>query len=295
MEFFDQIRKYVTVFILFGTWSSTHGFKSKILLHTYSVVYVVALIVLFSVSIHSQQFYTYTTISNTMANSLYWLIMVTHLVVVFESISKNNAQKQLIEKFIFVDNLFQVNSNIRLPYEKEKRKIFIMSSTLVSSICLYYAAIYTYLYHTDNIRGFTIQSSLSIWIIRLRSMQVTFFVWILRTRLILLNQHLDEMSCVIKTQLNQPMFSELLHLKQIYRKLHGACESINDTFGFSILTIMTHSFIDFTLNCYWAYLSQQDYGKLIMFTVIQVQHSAVLSITGLACSLCYQEVIVEPQ
>lgn len=291
MEFFDQIRSYVTVFILFGAWSSTHGFQHKTPLRIYSVACFFAMILLFSMSVYSQRFYTYTTISNTVANSLYWLVMLTHSVVVFESILENKAQKQLIGKFMLVDHLFQVNRNIRLPYEKEKRELLIMSLAIILTIFFMYLAIYTYLYYSNNIRSFTIQSTVSIWMIRLRLMQMTFFVWILRNRLILLNQHLEIMSSVVKTDSTEPIFPKILNLKQIYQELHDACDLINVTFGISLLAILTQSFIDITSSCYWAYLTQQEGGKLIMFTAVIIQQSGVLCISGLACSLCYQEVI----
>lgn len=295
MEFFKHIRSYIVIFIFFGLWTSIEHFKYKQPLRICLAFSLISLFCLFSFTLYSNPFYTFTTISNTVANSLFWLFMLTHLAIVLESISQRKAQTKIIKKFTFVDQLFKTMLNITFPYRQERREILIIIVTSASVISSIMVAVCVYSYSTYS-TGFTFHFMYSTWIIRLRIIQVIFFVCLLRNRLNLINHQLKNIPNIWNTQDDgedrTQIFRMLLNLKRIYGKLFDICELINRAFGLSLLAVMTHSFIDFTSDCYWMYLAKQDYGKIWFFASAQIQIAIILSSLAHYCSTCYHEVRV---
>lgn len=310
MEFFKQFRKYILVFIIFGLWSSLHDFKHKISLRIHSIVSLLIIFGIFLLTVYFRQFHNFTTISNTVANSLFIFVVVTHLIIIVESIWQRKAQRKLIKKFVLVDEMFKARFNMKMPYLKEQRQIFIIYLAILSIILPIEAAVTIHLYYNSHIDYLMFQSIYSMWIIRLRPMQVLFFVCLLRNRLNLINYKLNSVSNNVKMQgihLNgrrdhgvatifkgssktSSVYNTLLDLKQIYTELYNICELINIVFGYSLLAIMTQNFVDFTSNCYRVYLTAQSYEKLIIFTSLLIPNLTVLGIFTFFCSSCYHEV-----
>lgn len=313
MEFFTQIRHYILVFIFFGLWSSMHDFKYKLSLRIYSIFLLLLMFCFFLLTVYFRQFYTFTTITNTVANSLFVLVVITHFIIIVESIWQRKVQKRLIKEFIIVDEIFKTKLNIRIPYQKEKRKMFIIFSTVLLIVLPIEVAVTVYLFYNSHVYYIVFQSVYSMWIIRLRPMQVLFFVFLLRTRLNLMNEKLKMVANIIKVKeggvrnrLNRgvatisgnssstlPIFDILLELKQVYTELYNINESINTAFGYSLLAIMTQNFVDFTSNCYWVYLTAQSFEKLITFASLLVPNLTVLGILTFCCSSCHQEVYLD--
>lgn len=302
MEFSKQIRNYILVFIVFGLWSSLNDFEYKLPLRIYSVFSLLLVFCFFSLTVYFRQFHTFTTISNTVANSLFVLVVITHLVIIIESMWQRIAQKRLIRKFNLVDELFKTKLNTQIKYENEKRKMFIMNLTVLSIVLPIEVAVTIYLYYNSHVYYFIFQSIYSMWIIRLRPMQVLCFICLLRNRLNLVNKKLKAIAKQERRTKNRQsrstnqrfssasIYGTLLDLKQIYTEMYNICESINMAFGYSLLAIMIQNFVDFTSNCYWVYLTAQSYGKLITFTSLLIPNLTVLGILTYCCSSCYQEV-----
>lgn len=111
----------------------------------------------------------------------------------------------------------------------------------------------------------------SVFIMRLRSMQVLVFVLLLRSRIDLINSKVKEILLAHNRQMDPKStrwtsasdgkqviflldvstnylstYDRLLYIKQIYGELYEICEWINMTFGWSLLAIITQCFIEFT-------------------------------------------------
>lgn len=137
MAFFKHFRIHIVAFIIIGFWTSLPYSTYRSLLRIYSIFILISVIGSFSATIYFEKLYTLTTLSNTVANSLYVMIVLFHIFILFESIVQSNAQTQLIEKFTLVEKLFKIKLNITIPYKKEKSELFMRNVILF----LFYLAV----------------------------------------------------------------------------------------------------------------------------------------------------------
>lgn len=139
----------------------------------------------------------------------------------------------------------------------------------------------------------------SYLVICLRSIQVIFFVCLLRSRLILIIQELKDIQCALNSMqsnelnLSYPLrrfsiIDRLLNMKRIYGELYESCEQISEAFGLSLLIISTQAFFEFTLNFYWGYMCLLDIGDLI--TYLLEPEAILVGILAFYCSSCVQYV-----
>lgn len=308
MEFFNQMRSYFLIFILFGLWTSFQQFKYKRILQIYSICAFFFTLILFAISMYNTQFFTFTTLPNTVVNVLYVLIWAIHLFIMFESFLKSDTQKQLIEKFNHVDELFKIKLNTRISYRTEKYDLFKKNLILSSFIMPIYVAITIYFVWKSQSFDTMYLSTYSFFIIRMRVTQTLLFIVLLKNRLNLINDKLKHISKVVqppnnmanRTQrlievfsclsLNLPHIETLTSLKRIYQQLYDICDLINSAFGCSLLGVLTQNFVDLTSNCYWAYLLRNDPTSLFVFVGLIIPNLSVLALFCFYCSSCYLEV-----
>lgn len=310
MSFFDETRTYLIIFIMFGLWSYWPNNKYKFLIKAYAFAsIVIVFFTLFSV-IYFNQFYPFTTLSNIVANFLYMLGLLTELVIAFESVYKRELQEQLFRKFSIVDRLFETKLRIRFPYTVERCELFIRNFILVSIVIVGKTSIACYLYYRSEWFNFLYPSMYLCWIIQARSIQMIFFVYLLRTRLHLIGVELEKMEQIIRLELNENQITlkrrktnplnvlstkvlfndRILNLKIVYGKLFGICESINMSFGWSLLAILIQSFSDFTSDCYWGHVSLNDTGQILVNLCLLTPHVVVLGTLAFYCSSCSHHV-----
>lgn len=291
-DFFKHISNYILIFIFLSLWTSSQSFKYKRILQIYAVLALLSLVILFSLAQYSRQLYTFTTISNTVANSLFTLITGVHLIIVYEAFARSKAQKQLIEIFSHVDKLFQTKLKTRIDYCWEKRdlvKINLSLLTVVIPIYVTYVAYFCYL----DVHSFMYHTSYSSLMIRFRTIQALFFVYLLRNRLNVINSQLKCMSNVahgMGRTTKQTIEGKIIILKQIYEKLCDICELINSVFECSLLGIVTQNFVDFTSSCYWAFLARNNPIKCSMFLGMSIPNLTALGVFCFYCTSCYKEV-----
>lgn len=309
MEVLNQLRTYILIFIFFNLWTSFEHFKYKRLLCVYSVFAFISTLLLFALSMYYTQFYSFTSLSNTVTNVIYTLIWMVHLLIVFESMLESNTQKQLIEKFNHIDELFRFNLNTKIAYHAEKSDLLLKNLLLSVCIVPIYIAITVYLFWQSQTFNTMYLSTFSFYIIRMRVSQTLLFVILLRNRLILINDKLKFISKVVRTpnnealqpqrrlvsifscsSLNFPKSVALLSLKQIYQELHDICGLINSAFGSSLLGILTQNFVDLITNSYWAYLLRNDINNFFIFAGLLFPNLSVLAFFCFYCSSCYSEV-----
>lgn len=309
MEFLNQLRAYILIFIFFNLWTSFHHFKYKRLLRIYSICAFSLTLLLFAVSMYNTQFHSFTSMPQTVVNVLYVLIWAVHLIIVFESVLKSNTQKQLIERFNHVDELFRVKLNTRIAYHAEKCDLLKKNSILSALIMPIYIGITIYFLWQSKSFDTMYLSTYSFFIIRLRVSQTLLFIFLLRNRLNLINDKLKHMSKMVRTanntkprsqrhlvaifscsSLNFPNNETLLSLKQIYSELYEICRLLNSAFGCSLLGILTQNFVDLISNSYWAYLLRSDTGTFFVFVGLMFPNLSVLAFFCFNCSSCYFEV-----
>lgn len=268
-SFLKHIRAYILFFTFFGLWTSFEKFKYKIILRIYAVVSLLFVVAFFiSIGAYSDKFYTFTTVSNTVANSLFALIMAVHLIIVLETFVRRGVQSQLIEKFTFVDKLFEAWFKMPIVYGIEQRDSFTISLSFLIIIIPIYFGIIAYFYYIEP-SNFTCHNAYSSLLIRFRIIQVSFFVYLLRNRLHLLNDKLIHITkavyrtkCIPKHSRRSPLILSiaevLINLKRIYMELNGVCDLINSAFEWSLLASVVQMFFDLTSSGYWAFLIQAE-------------------------------------
>lgn len=196
---------------------------------------------------------------------MYILFDSTHLTIIVESICKKGCQAKLIENLSLCDYIFKTNLHNSFQYRKEKREIFTRGSILISITFLVKIIIATYAWRQKLEFAFMYPVVYSIFILRLRPIQITFFVYLLRNRLILIIEELKNIQSMLSTQCNdvsqakpdvchtendstfiRQLPDRLISLKRIYTELYDSCEQLNQAFGWSITIITMQVFVDFT-------------------------------------------------
>lgn len=311
MVLFKEIRIYILFFILFGLWSTwwqSSKYKSEI--KFYSVFSVALVFCDFLSAIFLDKFYASISLSNIVANSWYTAIVITHFIIVVESIVQKSAQVNLIRNLALVDQLFNIKSKVIIPYYKEKREIFIRSSILILIVISVDVLIIFSAYYRELHFNLMYPAMYSNTMMRLRPIQVLFFVYLMRTRLILINKELKAIqnetilksyttnhtksnhSNHTKMTLNSTpevlLNRRLMNLKQIYGSLYESCELISKVFGCSLVAFTMQTFVEFTFNCYWGYVCL--YEKKCLWANLLVPNILLLGILAFYCSSCYQYV-----
>lgn len=315
MSFSVQIRKYLAFFILLGLWSSWQNPKYKLLLRIYSAISIVSFCMVFSLTVLIDRFRDFNAISNIVSNVLFVLLFVTHLVILFESILKNEAQAKLIKTLTEIDHLFYAEIGIAIPYRSEKCRMLTRLLILVLIEIISKLAIALCLILSTLDKKYVFFTLYSNFVICLRLIQIIFFMYLLRNRLILLNSELID---IVNSTTNRSGFQQITHhknknkkksfhrnvfakrsiydrligLKQIYGKLFEICEQIDDTFGWSLLLLVIFIFATVTFEFYWAYISLGYLATVWICLFFGVPILIILSTLAHYSSSCCQQVCV---
>lgn len=312
--FFDEFRGFLVFFLIFGLWPAWPNNKYKWTLIIYSFFSIGFVFVIFISAIFVKKVFEDNALSAAVSYSILLSALITHLIIVVESLVQRRYQMKLIQKFTHVDRLFHTKLQALISYRKEKRILLLPFTLMLATFIGIKVALMIHLNNIESFTRFWFYCLYSIWITRLRCAQVLCFVHLLRNRLILLNDKIKEIITarnlytgysndwrpISNTQntvfiLDQSMpkcsiYDRLLSLKQIYGELYDICETINVTFGWSLLTIITQCFIDFTSNCYWTFLALEqtmaDISTAINCIGLLIPIVFVLSLLAYYCSSC---------
>lgn len=313
--FLDEMRVFNGFFLIFGLWPTWSSHKFKRLLLFYSIFSISLVFFIFVSAIYINKVLEDNSLSSAIAYSFLFSILTTHLIIVIQSLFYRNAQFRLVQKLSNVDRLFNTKLKIFISYRNEKKELFIRMTLLLVTFVLIKVGLMWHLYSQKRFGSFWCHCLYSIWIMRLRCVQVLFFVYLLRSRLILVNEKVKEIltarnlhSAYNQTEW-QPIvdtrnivfvmdnsntkystYERLLNLKQIYGELYEICELINITFGWSLLAITTQCFIDFTSNSYWTFIALEQHTPDIAQSIdnlsLLVPIVIVLSLLAYYCSSC---------
>lgn len=304
--FFNHIRGYIAFYCVFGMWSTWKDNQHKWLLKTYSLLSISSVACSFWSAFLLRRFFDGISLSTSVASSSFFAIILTHSVVAVESILKSRAQKQLIQKFTIIDQMFSRKVNGRLSYRKEKRELFFQNFALISMVLINKIIILSYAYFFSRSLNFMYFAAYSSWIMRLRPIQVLLFVRLMQNRLKLINKQLlnvqnvsQSMAAVtITTAHISTSFDRLLDLKYIYGELYEICDLINSIFGSSLLATITQSFIDFTMNWYWLFVNFErestNYEVPVICTSLLLPNMIIVGILSFYSTSCLKEVTFVP-
>lgn len=280
-KLFDEIRNFLVLFSVLGLWPTWTNSKFRGLFIFSLISNVTYIFGIFSSVFYYNAEFSYHTLSAIVQFLFLAGILMTHFTVIVEAFINRNAQMHLIEKISYADQLLYSKFQLNISYDNEKNTIFIRLASVMFTFMVL-RTIFTFdLYYSYGINTFPYRLILSAWIIQLRTIQVLFFVYLLRIRLQFVSDQLNEMLIPSefcgkrKTQVKffhdttnifvldmsfakRSLYDRLVNLKQIYGELHEICELINVTFGWSLLTIIVQSLIDLISCFYWFYLALQE-------------------------------------
>lgn len=189
-----------------------------------------------SMGIIFNRFYENVSLSNIVANLLFFSIISTHFAIVIESIAQSQAQIKLIEKFSLIDNLLSTKFGLRNTFPNEKHAIFSQILVLFSISLIIKILTIGFQFYTNHLN--TIWYWYSDTIIWLRSIQILNFIYLLKcglhlihTILVEVQEHLTEIDFIQKKTGSKfehsfaiSTYDQLLYLKIIFGEFHDICE-----------------------------------------------------------------------
>lgn len=254
--------------------------------------------------IYSYKIFENNPLSTTIANWLFIMDSLTHFIIILESCYKRSNQIQIIQKFDSIDEIIRNKLGVTIPYRRERCAIFKLVLFLVLLVIIFKALVTVGLHNQGQVFEFWGPSLYTMWIMRIQTIQILFYTCLIRNRLLIINkclksiQHLSEIQ-ISREYKSQPMsftnidvFQRILDLKHFYGELFESCNLINETFGWSVLAIYVQCFVDFTFNCYWAFVYLGDATFDLIYIVIcgSVLLPIIILLGTLTffCSSCYE-------
>lgn len=303
MAFFTQMRSYFILFVLFGFWTCWPNSKYDRLLRCYSVFSVVLVALNFISTLIFKRFYSFLTLSDLIANFLFISAVLTHLIIIIESIYQNKTQMDLLKKFSIVNYLFRKKLKLKLFQYNEKRRIFVRLLVMII-VQLVFRTFITVLGTNWKWKfDFLYVALFPELIVGFKLIQILFFVYTMNIHLCLINKQLlcienstervrglyqdGNLKC---DNMKSSTFRRIFALKQIYGELHDICDRISITFAWSLLAIILYIFINLTFNSYWVFINLTQIKNLVLNVILMTPNFIVLSTVAVYCSSSSQQV-----
>lgn len=264
MNFFtENYSKYIAIFRLCGF---SPVFKTKryrmLMVNLLRLFYIclVSLVVAIYFILMDQKELTEKSLNKLTTKSLFFTIIFTIFVNLLEADLTKKSHTYLFNKINEVDHLIRERLCMNINYKEEKR---MLNKKLGVSIfvCLVTSST-TFINDDQNTKELirTIISGFCNLFLAIRCLQYFFYINIIHLRLIILIKSLKSILIIPKISTlycegydNQNCFSttkKIKYTKHIFGIIHQLTNTINDCFGWSLLSIMMSFFMNFTLNGY---------------------------------------------
>lgn len=207
--------------------------------------------------------------------SLFLVNLITTLTSLIQSDVCKSVSRNLLNKLDGIDRVFQTKLLVKINFPMELRRtrntiaLALFIFLIVSIIVLAQA------YSTPKSYTTIVLRKIAGFLIFIRCMQYLFFIQIIHFRLMLVNRTIKDL---LVEKLNKPklksvyivtqyvkeahkgcqhefsLYEKLTVLKHIHDSLWQCCQFVNESFGWSLLIIVSAFFIDFTLYGYFLIL-----------------------------------------
>lgn len=228
-------------------------------------------------------------------------IILTHLMVLIESVCTRNHQKNIWQKFQLVDQNFSkidVDSKARnnFFYRKYSIKFFLWFglSSLIEILII------SLIREDDQYRRYWFLTIISLTISRSRHLQQNLYIDMLAFRFNIIKKELKEIvrqSEKDQYSLKEEMYSKKLltkvkHIKEMYNVLWEISVHVNKGFGLSQLTNLMQNFIQLTSDLYWIYsaLYKNNFTNIGVLILGLIPTFSILTILLFSCEKCLREV-----
>lgn len=187
-------------------------------------------------------------------------LLITHLINLLQAFTSRFDQMMIYQKFDEIDFMLQNQLLVNINYGRLRQRLF-AKYFVIGAILI---AIHTASIVSVTINGlffrYYLHLILPIFIIRVRCIQNMFYVDLIKEKLRLVNQKLediitknrDKMAFILfadklqkfnsKDHQRSSLYDQLMTLKQIYGKVWDVSNLINDCFGWSLLAIVKLTF-----------------------------------------------------
>lgn len=252
--------------------------------NTWSVCSILLLILLISHGIFDTEFYSDVDASTEKTIVLIKLCMVRlgHVTILIESFVQRTDLIEIINALSVIDSTLVKELGVDVRHKDLKKLVLqclLIGSAIFISIESSVLAIFMH-HSSSTFVSFWIARLFSFSVICLRYLQLIIFVYIVQSRLSLINRnltkidtietfnessaklisivgHLEEDNRDMLKMKNKKFnnFDEIAILRKLFGKLWDVSKLINDCFGWTLLSCVGNDFGTLTLNGYWMYLS----------------------------------------
>lgn len=254
--FSDEMLGFIKVFQLFSLFPYSPNPIANILLKFYSALSILAVVAIFC-----SAFFLYPVLEDSSSLSLlvgglvFNGLLLTHVINILQAFTSRLDQTMIYQKFDEIDYMLQNQLLVNINYSKLRQRL-ILKYFIIMAVVL---AIHTTSIVAVTINGlffrYYLHLIITIAIIRIRCIQNMFYVDLIKEKLNLMNQKLEEIIsknrdkmafilCADKLQKfdkkdgKTSLYDQLMTLKQIYGKIWDVSNLINDCFGWSLLAIV---------------------------------------------------------
>lgn len=262
--FSEEMFAFIATFQLFSLFPFSSNPFANIFLKFYSALNILAVIAIFC-----SAFFIFPVLEDSSSLSLlvgglvFNGLLITHLINIFQAFTSRHDQMMIYQKFDEIDFMLQNKLLVNINYSSLRRRL--LAKYFIISVIL--LAIHTTSIVSVTINGlffrYYLHLILTISIIRIRCIQNMFYVDLIKEKLNLMNQKLediitkthDKMAFILfadklqkfdKKDSKTTLYDQLMTLKQIYGKIWDVSNLINDCFGWSLLAI-----VQFLFSIYW--------------------------------------------
>lgn len=300
----------------FSVSSSLNYFRSN-RSSLWNILSILLVVVLFIHGILDFNFYSDRQPSTTKTIIFIKLctVRLCHIAVLIDSFVQRKDLIEIIDTLSLIDSTFTKKLGLNVGHNHLKNLLlnclifgsaaFVLIISSVLAIFLNYSPIKFFI--------FWIANSLSLSVICLRYVQILTFIYIIQSRLTIINCNLNKIDAeiligdtrtkhvsiighleednrdILKIQKKKlKNFDEIPILRELYGKLWDASKLINTCFGTSLLVCIGNDFGTVTLNGYWMYLNfAKSDGAAITYSIglWSIPHLVCLILIAGSCYL----------
>lgn len=249
------------------------------------------------------------SLSSIVASLVLATVIVTQTLNILQAFLNRQEQLEMVSLFTSIDVLLERQLLTRIDYKKIKNKFYVKFGVALM-ILLFVQIIFIVLVVNSRGNYFWLYHAFPALSLRIRCFQNMFYVDMVTEMLRILNARLENLIDNRESKLNlilfvdrlrerknlneeNPLYEEILLLKQIYGKVWDICNLINDSFGWSLLAITTQYFIEFTSSGYYLFLALENFlPRIVAYECCcaLVPLVIVLSLLAYSCFCCTQNV-----
>lgn len=276
--FKDEVRVFRVFLMLFGLlpiWSKTK-WKFVSLMYTLCILTSLIMISVSAFWINNMIDPKLSSLSVIVSVLLFCGVVLANFITFIQVYSMRSYQEEMYEKFDQIASLFQNRLSTQIDYDhlrwKFYKKFLYLLLALIGTNLTQFIVILIF----DKYFLYVLHMLIPIILLRLRCLQNVFYVDLINYFLCTIIDNLkfilnhNEGDGTLKFQyllvdykyawrnIERSRYEQICILKEIYGKLWDISNLINDSFGWSLLAIITQSFIEFTTYGYWMFLSLEN-------------------------------------